>query len=745
MRSLPLAADVARAVGRESVETFFDRNETLIYLVLAIALVISLLHLGAMFLTRWGNRRVSGKSLWFSAIVHLVVLTVGAKVYFDPPVRPKLAEEPIEEPVTITTAAPIEGSDGGGREGFDGAAPWTRVPQTQRDASRDPLTDELAEAAEMQPERAEFEPTPSAVAIPQTPLEAAPLDESVELAKADAMAEASPLAPAAAAPLDEPTLSSRQPQPAAQPQRDRTQLAAPQTATTRQPQRATQAARNRSRTRATFTPTLDLPSDPLATEETTEQPPLARAAPVPDARLDLGPAPASLPSEAIAPQSRPQTPPTNSRTRSPRGMSPAAPSQSQPSLASRPSRSRSRSRTRAAIPMAAPSAPTLPIEQPNIAAGGFDRRMPSASELPQPYRNRAIDERLETAQKYGGNASTEQAVENALRFLAASQSPDGRWDASRFGAGTAPEAETESSRPNTGAEADTGISGLCLLAFMGAGNTAKTGPYAEAVARGVDFLIANQRPDGYLGGLGRQQGTDLIAGAYCHAIATFAMAEAVAIDGDQADARVRQALERALRYTYAAQLDDGGWRYIPNQDKGGDMSIFGWHLMGLKSAAYAGVDVPRSVMADAIAFLQNRSAGPNRGLAGYRQGSKPEPSMTAEALFCRQMLGVPRDHPSSREAVDYVLLAKPTLEYRNFYYWYYGTLAMYQDGGDAWTQWNARVQQILVGEQQPDGRWSAAGSEWGAYGGDLYATAIGALCLEVYYRYLPIYRQGEAK
>ena len=39
---------------------------------------------------------------------------------------------------------------------------------------------------------------------------------------------------------------------------------------------------------------------------------------------------------------------------------------------------------------------------------------------------------------------------------------------------------------------------------------------------------------------------------------------------------------------------------------------------------------------------------------------------------------------------------------------------------------------------------------WGAYGGRAYGTAMSALCLEVYYRYLPLYvetakRAGDRK
>ena len=38
-----------------------------------------------------------------------------------------------------------------------------------------------------------------------------------------------------------------------------------------------------------------------------------------------------------------------------------------------------------------------------------------------------------------------------------------------------------------------------------------------------------------------------------------------------------------------------------------------------------------------------------------------------------------------------------------------------------------------------DGSWDPVGARDGRRGGRAYTTAMGALCLEVYYRYLPVY------
>ena len=82
----------------------------------------------------------------------------------------------------------------------------------------------------------------------------------------------------------------------------------------------------------------------------------------------------------------------------------------------------------------------------------------------------------------------------------------------------------------------------------------------------------------------------------------------------------------------------------------------------------------------------------------------------------------------------------------NDYYWYYGTLAMYQLQGDYWQRWNEALQKTLLERQIKDGplagTWDTD-TVWGGYGGRIYTTAIATLSLEVYYRFLPLYADGK--
>ncbi|MGO9109109.1 MAG: hypothetical protein ACLP9L_07750, partial [Thermoguttaceae bacterium] len=240
--------------------------------------------------------------------------------------------------------------------------------------------------------------------------------------------------------------------------------------------------------------------------------------------------------------------------------------------------------------------------------------------IPETYRLRVAGDHVGAALAGGGSKETEAAVQAALKWLAEHQGQDGRWEARRNEAGreTTPDGR---SRPNAGADADTGMTGLALLAMLGAGNTHLRGDYRENVRLGLNFLLQSQDAEGCLSGT-----ADRYAAMYCHAIATFAMGEAYGMTGER---RLEQPLRRAIGYTVAAQDPyGGGWRYKPHD--AGDTSQLGWQFMALKSAETAGIPMPETTRQGIIRYLQSVASHTSGGLASYRPLEPPSRTMTAE-------------------------------------------------------------------------------------------------------------------
>jgi hypothetical protein len=363
---------------------------------------------------------------------------------------------------------------------------------------------------------------------------------------------------------------------------------------------------------------------------------------------------------------------------------------------------------------------------------------PAAAALPRPvpaeYSERGLDRRAAAAAARGGSEQTEQAVELALAWLASQQRPDGRWDPRLTGGGLE-RLELGQDRRGAGLRSDNGITGLALLAFLGAGHTTQQGKYQGVVSRGLKYLVETQATDGFLGGQAMN-----FERTYCHGMALLALGEALAMTGDEG---LRGAVQRGAAYTVNTQSrQDGGWRYQPGE--AGDMSQFGWQVLALRSAQMGGVTTPPATRDGMLRFLEGATRGPFRGLGCYRPGEGPSPTMTAEALLCRQLLEQRVDPRTADEASSYLLQTLPSLNSVNEYYWYYGTLALYHTGGRAWDIWNQRLTDVLLRRQvqagADAGAWPADGM-WAGYGGKVFSTAMSTLCLEVYYRYLPLHEQ----
>ena len=340
--------------------------------------------------------------------------------------------------------------------------------------------------------------------------------------------------------------------------------------------------------------------------------------------------------------------------------------------------------------------------------------------------------RAELLEKAGGTTQTEAAVARGLRWLASVQNQDGSWSLANY--------ERHGRKDNQGDAAGTS---LALLPFLGAGQTQEFGRYKSTVARGLAWLIANQKPNGDLRANFNGQ-----AGMYAHGQAAIVLCEAYAMTGDE---KLRQPAQLAINFIEQAQHTRGGWRYQPGEP--GDTSVFGWQLMALQSAraARGGIAVSDETLklADYYLDLASKPRGQSRVPAGALYRYLPDdgsftPAMTAEGLLCRMYLGWSRDNPRLMTGVRWLVEEHlPTADKPNLYYWYYGTQVLHHYGGRPWETWNEAVRELLVGSQLKKGKhpgsWEPSQFEWGAQGERIFVTSLAVCTLEVYYRHLPLF------
>ncbi len=346
------------------------------------------------------------------------------------------------------------------------------------------------------------------------------------------------------------------------------------------------------------------------------------------------------------------------------------------------------------------------------------------------FRGRAS--RREAAERYGATEASEDAVDLGLRWLAAHQMEDGRWSTGRTT--RCPPNDLCSAAGRRGEDIDAAMTGLALLAFLGAGHGPAEGEYRDSVRAGLRWLLGRQRSSGHFT---EPRGGNM----YVHGICSLAIAEACAAAGDD---ELRAALGRAAAATGGSQLPGGGWDYDPSPaGKGGEMTLSVWQMMFLRASGEAGVEVPEPSISRAKGFLM-RMTDP-LGAVLYVPGGRATVGSTGAGLFAKCMLGmaergdvdrgmeVLRKMSEGLEPGPGLALPRPPL-----YAWYYRTMVEFHRQGRGWRAWNRALRPYLVSAQLTRGH--AAGS-WSISDrpefGRVYSTALCLLMLEVYYRYPP--------
>lgn len=343
---------------------------------------------------------------------------------------------------------------------------------------------------------------------------------------------------------------------------------------------------------------------------------------------------------------------------------------------------------------------------------------------------RRLENRQKIAVARGGSLASEQAVEAALQWLANHQRPSGGWSLVHDQG----ECNGRCRHPGSHERFDPAATGLSLLAFLGAGYTHREGKYTQNIQRGLYYLrqAAEDTPQG-ASFLSRSD-----RGMYNHGIATFALCEAYQMTGDR---DLQRLCQEAVNFIVTAQSYQGGWGYQPKQP--GDLTITGWQMMALKSAAAGGLDVPPSTLLRARAFIASQLAKDGVNYF-YREPSERSITCTSIGILLRIFLGTSWTDPAILQGLKQIAAHN---DYGNdIYFRYYATLTLFHVGGDLWTNWNERCREYLISTQATEGH--EAGSWYfenvfGREGGRLYTTAMAAMTLEVYYRYSPLYQQSD--
>lgn len=345
------------------------------------------------------------------------------------------------------------------------------------------------------------------------------------------------------------------------------------------------------------------------------------------------------------------------------------------------------------------------------------------------------------ARASGATGLTEECVALGLQWLAAHQLPDGSWN---FNHQAGP-GDRSSPDPGVFEDCPIGATAMCLMAFLGNGQTHREGAYKEQVGRALNYLVSSQRRGkGFSGSL---VDPNYYGGPYGHAMAAIALAEAY---GMTKDPMLYEPAQAALDYIEYAQNRSGGWRYTAKMP--GDLSVSGWMFMAVKSGLMSDLNIAKGLSKKFERFLDSVSYDSGAKYYYQEQIDRDNPAMIAVGLLCRMYLGWKKNNSTLERGIAYLAKVGPKIEEStDMYYNYYATQVLHHYGGEDWKNWNKVMSEYLVKSQSRVGATKGSwffdrGTDRGvAAGGRVYCTCLAVMTLEVYYRFLPLYRDAALK
>ena len=278
------------------------------------------------------------------------------------------------------------------------------------------------------------------------------------------------------------------------------------------------------------------------------------------------------------------------------------------------------------------------------------------------------------------------------------------------------------------------MTGMALLAFLGHCELQDSPSYGLTVQKAIKYLTTTPSGKPVLFGN---------TGIYSHPIRTYALCEAFTMTKIK---KLEEFVKKAVLQIIKSQKDDGGWSY--GYDKANtassNLSFTAWNMQALKAASLTGISFEDlgETMDEAIVYVKKCQT--SDGKFALSIGGEGDASLTGAGVLCLQIW----KNAKSKEAKKglELMVTSQAKEWKqvNVQQWYYDTQACFQatgvsGGSGYWRAWNKDFQKIVGKAQLADGQWPHGQQYHGETA--IFNTTMAILMLEVYYRNMPFARQ----
>jgi len=158
-----------------------------------------------------------------------------------------------------------------------------------------------------------------------------------------------------------------------------------------------------------------------------------------------------------------------------------------------------------------------------------------------------------------------------------------------------------------------GVTSLGVMALLSRGHLPGEGPHGEAINKAITYALSAQQDSGVYAWSEMNDGGDYNQSVlYNHAICGLMLSEVFGMSGVEDADGLRKSIERGIEYSRNTQtspkrlpLDEGGWRYPqawgPNDS---DLTATCWNLTFYRSARNAGFEIPEEFVNEAVEFVR---------------------------------------------------------------------------------------------------------------------------------------------